>query len=129
MEHSNALKKLNFESMYASADRACGLLKVLANPDRLVLLCRLASGERCVSELESSLAIRQPTLSQQLAVLREEGLVSTRREGKHIYYKVESQESIAIIHALQEQFCARVETSAESGHDRTSLDASPDENP
>ncbi len=122
MENSNALNTLNFESMYASADRACGLLKVLANPDRLVLLCRLATGEQCVSELESSLAIRQPTLSQQLAVLREEGLVSTRREGKHIYYKVESQESIAIIHALQEQFCTQVEISAGSGPKNRRLD-------
>lgn len=117
MENSNSLNTLNFESMYASADRACGLLRVLANPDRLVLLCRLATGERCVSELESSLAIRQPTLSQQLAVLREEGLVSTRREGKHIYYKVESPESIAIIRALQEQFCAKAEMSTVSPQD------------
>jgi DNA-binding transcriptional ArsR family regulator len=96
---------LDFGGMYASADRACGLLKVLANPDRLVLLCRLAEGERCVSELESSLEIRQPTLSQQLGVLREEGLVATRRDGKHIYYRITSPESIAIIKALQEQFC------------------------
>ncbi len=91
--------------MHASADRACGLLKVLANPDRLVLLCRLAGGEACVSDLEDSLDIRQPTLSQQLGVLREEGLVNTRREGKHIYYSIASPESIAIINALQEQFC------------------------
>ncbi len=91
--------------MHASADRACGLLKVLANPDRLVLLCRLAGGEACVSDLESSLDIRQPTLSQQLGVLREEGLVRTRREGKHIYYSIASPESVAIINALQEQFC------------------------
>ena len=95
----------DFNAMYASADRACSLLKVLANPDRLVLLCRLAGGESCVSELEASLDIRQPTLSQQLAVLREEGLVSTRRAGKHIYYKVSSPKSIAILQALQEQFC------------------------
>lgn len=95
----------DFDAMYASADRACGLLKVLANPDRLVLLCRLAGGEACVSDLEDSLNIRQPTLSQQLGVLREEGLVSTRREGKHIYYSVTSPQSIAILNALQEQFC------------------------
>ncbi len=100
-------ENLNFEAMYASADRACGLLKVLANPDRLLLLCRLADGERCVSELEDTLQIRQPTLSQQLSVLREEGLVTTRREGKHIYYSVKSPESIAIIAVLQNQFCAK----------------------
>ncbi|KXW58996.1 biofilm growth-associated repressor [Ferrovum myxofaciens] len=95
----------NFKQMYASADRACNFLKVLANPDRLVLLCRLAEGESCVSELESALDIHQPTLSQQLGILREEGLVATRRDGKHIFYRVISPESIAIIKALQTQFC------------------------
>ena len=106
MKSPSTGKKLDFDAMHASADRACGLLKVLANPDRLVLLCRLAGGEACVSDLESSLDIRQPTLSQQLGVLREEGLVNTRREGKHIYYSIASPESIAIINALQEQFCS-----------------------
>ncbi|WP_363320242.1 metalloregulator ArsR/SmtB family transcription factor [Ferrovum sp.] len=95
----------DFKQMYASADRACSFLKVLANPDRLVLLCRLAEGECCVSELESALDIHQPTLSQQLGILREEGLVTTRREGKHIFYRVISLESIAILKALQTQFC------------------------
>ena len=96
---------IDFVSISASVDRACGLLKVLANPDRLLLLCRLSEGESCVRELEESLDICQPTLSQQLGVLREEGLVTTRREGKHIYYSLASQESIAVISTLQEQFC------------------------
>ncbi len=105
MEPVDSIEDHDFKSMYASAGRASAFLKVLANPDRLVLLCRLASGECCVSELETSLAIRQPTLSQQLGVLREEGLVSTRREGKHIFYRINSQESVAILKALQGQFC------------------------
>lgn len=115
---------LNFEAMYASADRACGLLKVLANPDRLLLLCRLADGEHCVSELEAVLQIRQPTLSQQLSVLREEGLVTTRREGKHIYYSVNSPESIAIITALQNQFCAKNPGENETSHQAIPLSGS-----
>ncbi len=98
-------KRIDFDSLSASVDRACGLLKVLANPDRLLLLCRLSERESCVRELEESLDICQPTLSQQLGILRDEGLVTTRREGKHIFYSLASPESIAVIATLQEQFC------------------------
>ena len=73
-------------SWSAPADRACALLKVLAHGDRLVILCRLAQGEFCVGELEEDLGIRQPTLSQQLGVLRQEGLVTTRREGRFKFH-------------------------------------------
>ncbi|MGX4643699.1 metalloregulator ArsR/SmtB family transcription factor [Massilia sp. SYSU DXS3249] len=97
--------KLDLHAMQAAAARACGMLKVLGNPDRLLLLCQLAQGEYCVSELETLLRIQQPTLSQQLGVLREEGLVSTRREGKQIFYKLESKEAIAIMGVLYELFC------------------------
>lgn len=99
------IRSIDFDSLSASVDRACGLLKVLANPDRLLILCRLSEGELCVSELEKSLEICQPTLSQQLTVLRDEGLVTTRREGKHIHYRLASPESIAVIKTLQNQFC------------------------
>jgi DNA-binding transcriptional ArsR family regulator len=78
---------------------------VLANPDRLLLLCQLTRGEHCVSELESALGIQQPTLSQQLGVLREEQLVHTRREGKQIYYSIASQEAQAVMQVLYEVFC------------------------
>lgn len=97
--------KLDLEAMQSAAARATGLLKVLGNPDRLMLLCQLTQGEFCVSELETMLGIQQPTLSQQLGVLREEGLVSTRREGKQIYYKIESREATAIMGVLYELFC------------------------
>ncbi|MDP3166054.1 MAG: metalloregulator ArsR/SmtB family transcription factor, partial [Hydrogenophaga sp.] len=73
---------INLDSMRAGAHEACALMKVLSNPDRLMLLCELADGERNVGELEEALGIVQPTLSQQLAVLRAEDLVSTRRDGK-----------------------------------------------
>ena len=63
----------DLEALQASAAKACALLKVLAHTDRLVLLCRLAQGEFCVSELESDLGIRQPTLSQQLGAPRRLG--------------------------------------------------------
>jgi len=96
---------LDLEAMQTSAARACGLLKVLGNPDRLLLLCQLTQGEYCVSELEALLNIQQPTLSQQLGVLREEELVSTRREGKQIYYSMASKEALAVMTVLHELFC------------------------
>ena len=92
--------------MRSSAKEACGLLSVLAHEDRLVLLCQLAQNEHSVGELEDLLDIRQPTLSQQLGVLRREGLVETRREGKKIYYRLTSKEALAIIDSLYVQFCS-----------------------
>lgn len=97
--------KLNLEDMQAAAADACRLMKVLSNPDRLMLLCQLAQGEHNVGELEAALGIVQPTLSQQLTVLREEALVSTRREGKNIYYRIDSPQAQAVIRTLYQQFC------------------------
>ncbi len=92
--------------MQAAAGQACRLLKVLSNPDRLLILCRLAEGEMTVGQLEESLGIRQPTLSQQLTVLREEALVATRRDGKHIHYRIDSPQALAVMQVLHQQFCS-----------------------
>jgi DNA-binding transcriptional ArsR family regulator len=89
----------------ASAHRASALLKALANPDRLVILCHLAEGERTVTELGALLDLRQPTLSQQLARLRADDLVQTRRDGKNIYYSLARPEVVEIIGALHRAFC------------------------
>ncbi|MGO4813680.1 metalloregulator ArsR/SmtB family transcription factor [Cupriavidus sp. 2MCAB6] len=97
---------IDLGTMQAAAAQACALLKVLANQDRLLLMCQLSRGELSVGELEEQLGIRQPTLSQQLAVLRESGLVTTRREGKSIFYSIASQEALAVMAVLYEQFCA-----------------------
>jgi DNA-binding transcriptional ArsR family regulator len=80
-------------------------MKVLSNPDRLMLLCQLSQGEKRVGELEEILSIVQPTLSQQLTVLREEELVTTRRDGKNIYYQIASPQALAVMNVLFEQFC------------------------
>ena len=88
-----------------NTQRAAGLLKSLANPDRLLLLCQLVEVERSVTELESLTGIRQPTLSQQLGVLRNEGLVATRRDGKWVYYRIASPEAMAILGTLHQIFC------------------------
>jgi DNA-binding transcriptional ArsR family regulator len=95
------------ESLRNSTAEACVLLKAMANEDRLLVLCQLTQGELCVGDLETLLDIRQPTLSQQLAVLREEGLVSTRREGKNIYYQLANMEVIQIMDTLSKLFCGK----------------------
>ena len=88
----------------AAAD-GVGVLKLLANVDRLLLLCQLSQGEHCVSELEDELGIVQPTLSQQLGVLRNEGVVSTRRQGKNIYYSVADPRTLEILVLLHRLYC------------------------
>lgn len=98
---------MDIQALRANADAAGQLLKSLGNPDRLLLLCQLSQGERNVGELEQLLGIEQPTLSQQLAVLRREGLVATRREGKQIIYRVDSPQALAVIATLYELFCAK----------------------
>ncbi len=102
---TETLKPTQLASLQASAAQACGLLKVLANPARLLLLCHISQQEYCVSDLERMTDIRQPTLSQQLAVLREEQIVSTRREGKQIFYSIASKEALAVMQVLYQQFC------------------------
>ncbi|WP_114814866.1 ArsR/SmtB family transcription factor [Paraburkholderia kururiensis] len=96
---------IDLRTMQASAKKACALLKVLANPDRLLVMCRLSQDELSVGELEDQLGIRQPTLSQQLGVLRENGLVTARREGKNIFYSVASAQALAVMDVLYQQFC------------------------
>ena len=99
-------------TLRAASNRACALMRVMSNPDRLLLLCQLAKGERRVGELEELLDIQQPTLSQQLAVLREEALVTTRRDGKQIYYRIASDAALAVLDVLYRQFCGAKETSS-----------------
>lgn len=100
---------IELQTMQASATQACRFLKVLANPDRLLILCQLTQGERRVGELEALLGITQPTLSQQLTVLREEQLVSTRREGKNIFYQFSSPPALAVMKVLYAEFCTHLE--------------------
>lgn len=96
---------LDIESMRAAAGRATAVLGVLANTNRLLLMCQLSQGEKCVGELEELLDLHQPTLSQQLGVLRSEGLVSTRRDGKKIYYSVADARVLALLATLYEMYC------------------------
>jgi DNA-binding transcriptional ArsR family regulator len=100
-----SVASLELEHMQGAAQEACKLMKVLSNPDRLMILCQLSQGELRVGEIEQILGIGQPTLSQQLTVLREEGLVETRREGKSIIYQIKSPQALAVMGTLYEQYC------------------------
>jgi DNA-binding transcriptional ArsR family regulator len=101
------ISKAELKKMQASADEACKLMKVLSNSDRMMLLCEIGQGEKCVSELEDALDLHQPTLSQQLTVLRKEKLVKTRREGKQIYYSLANEIAIAVMSVLYKHYCRR----------------------
>ena len=102
------------DEMMENAREATAFVKAIANEHRLMILCLLAEGERSVGELEDILDMRQPTLSQQLARLRADELVNTRRDGKSIYYSLSSPETQKFVQLLYEVFCAKsVQAAAE----------------
>ena len=92
-------------ALQAKAGEATTLLRALGNADRLLLLCHLVDTERSVSELGSLTGIGQPSLSQQLGVLRGEQLVDTRRDGKHVVYRIASPAALAVLQTLYGLFC------------------------
>ena len=96
---------LDFPQMQTAASDAAALLRTLANADRLMLLCQLSLGEQSVGELEESVNLRQPSLSQQLGVLRSEGLVETRREGKRIFYSVQDPKVLQLLKTIYDLYC------------------------
>lgn len=101
---SGKTKKRSNPRLCRSVGEASDLLKALANPNRLSIICLLLEGESSVAEIESELGIRQPTLSQQLGELREAGIVATRRDAKHIYYRVADDRAGRIVKTLRELF-------------------------
>jgi ArsR family transcriptional regulator len=108
--------------LQARAGEAAALLKTLANADRLLLLCHLVGGESGVGELGASTGIEQPTLSQQLGVLRGERLVATRRVGKQVIYRIASPAALTVLEALYGLFCdpARASSASQAGPARRS---------
>lgn len=93
------------ESMASQADAAAALLKVLGNAQRLRILCLLVEGEHSVGEINAQVALSQSALSQHLAVLREQGLVSTRREAQTIHYALAEGPARAILETLHALYC------------------------
>jgi DNA-binding transcriptional ArsR family regulator len=104
------------ETLMASARDASEFLKALSHETRLLILCMLMEGEKSVSELEEMLDLRQPAVSQQLARLRADNLVETRRDGKNVYYTLARPEVIEVIGALHKAFCGP--GAAPSAHSR-----------
>lgn len=97
---------ISVDEMTENATAAAGFLKALAHEGRLMILCHLSTGEKSVTELEQLLCARQAAVSQQLARLRMEGLVSARREGKAIYYSLSDPKSRQVIELLYDMFCS-----------------------
>lgn len=98
--------------MRERAIEASALLRLLANPNRLLIVCLLVEGERSVAELETVLGIRQPSLSQQLAELREASLLTSRREAKSVYYRLSENRATAVVDVLHRIFCDPQSTSS-----------------
>lgn len=101
---------MNRNDMEARAGDVAALLKSLANRNRLMIVCALVAGEYSVAQLEAELGIQQPTLSQQLTALREAGIVKTRRESKHIFYRLSEAKAARLVEALHRIFCVDQET-------------------
>ena len=92
-------------AMKQAARGAAEILRGLSNADRLLLMCQLSQGEASVAQLEEATGIRQPTLSQQLGVLRRLMLVETRRTGKQIFYRIEDPRIFTLLNTLYDLYC------------------------
>ncbi len=88
------------------ADNACALLKAMANPHRLLIVCALTEGEKSVGALAQMLGARETLASQHLGLLRRGGVVSARREGQQIFYDLQSGPARALVETLARQFCS-----------------------
>ena len=100
---------MNINQMKHAASRAGTLMKALSNETRLMLLCQIGEGEKSVTELTEALEMRPASISQQLALLRKDNLVSTRRDGQTIYYSLHGDEAKNIIAVLYELYCKDIE--------------------
>jgi len=99
------LNYVNIDDMRAAAAQAVAMLRTLGNEKRLMVLCHLVDGEISVGALAKELGIEQAPLSQQLARLRRDGLVETRREAQTIYYSLAGDEAVRIIRLLYDMYC------------------------
>jgi DNA-binding transcriptional ArsR family regulator len=110
--------KIKGDAMLAAADQASELLKALANRHRLLIVCQLLEKERSVGELAALLKLRDSTVSQHLALLRKDGLVTTRRDGQTIWYAIGSPPARDLVHTLYRSYCAPACTPAKSARRR-----------
>ncbi|WP_293678052.1 helix-turn-helix transcriptional regulator [uncultured Phenylobacterium sp.] len=99
------LSKLDITQFEGNAGAAAKLLRALANERRLMILCQLTEGERAVGQLLPLVGLSQSALSQHLAVLREEGIVATRREAQAVWYRIADPAALKVVSTLAEIFC------------------------
>ncbi|NVD07980.1 helix-turn-helix transcriptional regulator [Vibrio sp. JPW-9-11-11] len=96
---------VNIVEMQGKAVEAADLLKVMAHPERLMVLCQLTEGEVGVGVLQSSSSLSQSAFSQHLTVLRKHGLIKSRKESQQVFYSLDDQRVVQLIHNLQATFC------------------------
>ena len=101
---------MNKNQMSEAADQATNLLKALSGRSRLMILCQLVDGERAVGDLSETLALRQTTVSQQLGLLRRDGLVEGRRDGHSVFYSIANPGVGRIIQVLYDMYCPKPES-------------------
>jgi DNA-binding transcriptional ArsR family regulator len=102
---SKSTSGMDFDSMQENASEAVTLLKGLANESRLMIMCVLAEGEHSVGDLNKRIKLSQSALSQHLAVLRDQGMVKTRRESQTIYYRLSDSPAMNVIGLLHDVYC------------------------
>jgi len=110
--------KIKAADMLAAADQASGLLKALANRHRLVIVCQLVEQERSVGELAALLHIRDSTVSQHLALLRKDGVVTARRDAQTIWYSIGSAPARELVRTLYQAFCATAPSVGKTQHNK-----------
>ncbi|WP_152206657.1 ArsR/SmtB family transcription factor [Marinobacter changyiensis] len=96
---------IDIEQLQDAAGQASSFLRSIANRDRLLLLCQLSQSELSVTALAALTGIQQPSLSQQLGVLRREGLIAPRKDGKNVYYQISEPKVLVILQQLYDLFC------------------------
>lgn len=92
--------------MHATAGQVCGLMKVLSNRTRLLILCQLVDGEQSVGDLARLVDVRESAMSQHLALMRHDGLVETRRDGQSIYYALDRADVKELMAFLYATYCS-----------------------
>jgi len=110
-----ARMKIHGNEMQTAADEASNLLKALSNRHRLLIVCQLIEKERSVGELAALLKIRDSTVSQHLALLRKDGLVTARREGQTIWYSIGSEPARELVSTLYRVYCEPAEVCVPKG--------------
>ena len=103
----DGMHPVSLSQMSLAAEEAAGVMRALSNPSRLLILCTLVEGESTVGELEERLELGQAYVSQQLARLREEGLVAATRDGRQMRYRLTDPRVTPVIKTLYDQFCPK----------------------